>query len=252
MSYKSPVVLMLDEFDSYLLRGPHVAKGLQSLAELVNAVRNGRLKMIRSIVCAGRFTLSQLTSELTLQSPWNDSNIIEASNFSKENHQHFFRVIENETGRRFAPDIVEDIFSRIQGDAGFEGIFASKCIEWVANTEDGTLRLQQFLPRVIDFTRTEKFEVVNHVQSRLDTKGGRRTPLMVTTNNLLVRFLHVGFLSNDSIRQHESDALTYLRGLGIIKKDGDRYSFSSNLLFDLLLDKFYAWAPVLPERFRHV
>ncbi|RUS29542.1 LOW QUALITY PROTEIN: hypothetical protein BC938DRAFT_480537 [Jimgerdemannia flammicorona] len=252
-----PVILLFDEFDSYLLH-PNVADingSLRLLQELVKSVSDQELNMIQSVVCAGSFALSQLTNMLSstapvtmesnsqsldfvaVPSPWNASDVIEASDFTIENHWRFFP-----RSKAVWDGVLMEV--RTRGHAGFEGLFAAKCIEWTANTEGHVLTLESYTPRITDFIRArtmEKLEVVTHIRSRLNSKDGNAIPLRTAAKTLLERFLHVGSLTKFDIKDDESEALIYLRGLGIIKETEDfkEYIFTSNLLFDLLSDEYY-------------
>jgi len=185
---------------------------------------------------------SQSPAFRTLPSPWNSSDIIEASDFTVENHRHFFNTIQNAKGFQFDIKVVEDIFSRTQGYAGFEGLFASKCLEWTINVKNHILEFKTYDYRITDYVRSqtiEKLEAITHIRDRLSPNNHTATPLMNNAKKLLEDFLYSGSLTKFQIE--DDDALIYLRGLGIIKQkeDSDEYIFTSNLLFDLLSDVYY-------------
>ncbi|RUP50724.1 hypothetical protein BC936DRAFT_137911 [Jimgerdemannia flammicorona] len=254
ISYEEPVVLMLDELDAYLLR-PNITEGMDALKELVKCVSDGGMSMIQSVVCAGTFSFSQLTENRLrdtqvqdtkfMPSPWNSSCVIEASDFTKENHRQFFHAIEIGKGLEFDVDVVDDIFSRTGGYAGFEGLFAAKCTEWTVNVEGEKLRLDTYTPRITDFIRSytgEKFTALAHVKRYLDDADRGGNTVVVAAKKLLQKFLYSGSLSRRSLASEDHEALAYLRGIGIIKqsrKNDDQLEFCSNLLFDMLTDFYY-------------
>ncbi|KAF9401463.1 hypothetical protein BGX21_001601, partial [Mortierella sp. AD011] len=262
--YQQPIVLIFDEFDYYLFRpnATGIDGGLQFLKEFAKAVNDKSYSMIRSIVCSGSFAISQLTNKLSstvqgpmesdsqtsinvnVPSPWNSSSIIHASDFTLENHQHFFHGIASELEISIDELVIKDVFSRTEGYAGFEGLLAAKCAGWTLTAKDRTLSYKSYLRFITNFTRMGslgKIEVVTYINDLLNSISNR-DPVIAASKKLLGKFLQSVTLDYHQIETEEKDALLHLQGLGIIKQrnqESSDYIFTTNVLFDLLSETFY-------------
>jgi hypothetical protein len=100
-------------------------------------------------------------------SPLNSVKIIEASDFTKEQHVQFFHDIQENLNLRFNEKVVDDIYSRTNGHTGLEGLLASLCIQYCSNEE--TLEFNAWNDRFTEFIRnpTKKISAVQHIEKYL-------------------------------------------------------------------------------------
>ncbi|KAF9992509.1 hypothetical protein BGZ79_002997 [Entomortierella chlamydospora] len=250
LHYQQPTVLIFDEFDYYLFRpnATGIDGGLQFLKEFAKAVNDKSYSMIRSILSSTvqgpMESDSQTSIYANVPSPWNSSSIIYASDFTFENHRHFFHGIASELGISIDELVIKDVFSRTEGYAGFEGLLAARCAEWTLTAKNRILRYGSYLPLITNFTRMGslgKVEAVTHISSRLNSISNR-DPVIAASKKLLGKFLQSGALDYRQIETEEKDALLHLQGLGIIKQgnqESNDYIFTTNVLFDLLSETYY-------------
>ncbi|RGB42419.1 hypothetical protein C1646_809964 [Rhizophagus diaphanus] len=221
------IVIMIDEFDRFLL---HVHRQNDAFYQIDNSfgmitmLEDGDLKIKKVIEMSSQESTEESSQKLSeelsqhkkqphsclqkpvgiLPSPLNSTRIIEASDFTKEQHIKFFHDIKVERNLSFSEKVVDDIYSRTDGYAGLEGLLASLCIEYAGNMV------------VLDFsTWNERFTEFIHVR------------------RLLERFLQRGSLSASGF-DDDDVAIVHLRAIGIIKSQDNDYVFTSNIIFDLL------------------
>ncbi|CAG8626939.1 907_t:CDS:1, partial [Paraglomus occultum] len=251
-------------FDEFLCR-PGLDAALNQLKVLTKAVGD-RLALpgIKSIVCAGSFALTTLIrmdapqvkmvignqcslsgdniQEPSLQSPsgvpspWNATSIVEASDFTMDQHIKLFNDIQTTYSMNFDKEVVDDVYSRTDGYPGLEGLLASLCIEF-ASTEHhlDSNTWDDCFTGFIRFPSTSKLSAVTNIHKYLDQQG----EFEMKAKNLLGRFLQMRTMQKSDIVEEDSLALTHLRALSIIKEGDNLLDFTSNIIFDLLSAFYY-------------
>ncbi|CAB4373215.1 unnamed protein product [Rhizophagus irregularis] len=280
--YKEQIVIMIDEFDRFLLNQDKSPEGtIDQMRELIKLVNDRGAEGIKSIVFAGSFAISTMledgssqvkkvieissqesSQELSLledsllekptqsclqkpegvPSPLNSAKIIEASDFTKEQHIQFYNDIQENLNLRFNEKVVDDIYSLTNGYAGLEGLLASLCIQYGSNEE--TLEFNAWNDLFTEFIRNptkKKISAVKHIEKYLsEPVNSSNNHFIKDAKKLLERFLRKGILHSSEINDEDLVAIVHLRAIGIIRDMGKEIlGFTSNIILDLLSDNYY-------------
>ncbi|CAG8695948.1 21145_t:CDS:2, partial [Racocetra persica] len=265
--YKEEVVILIDEFDRFLISCKDAENEIDQITTLAKCINDGGMEGIKSIVFAGSFSITVVLGDRIPQtkqsirisqneqaneyfqhprgvlSSLNSAKTIEASDFTKEQHMLFYRNIQEDRNVHFSEEVVDDIFSITNGYAGLEGLLASLCIEYASNEQ--ILDFNTWNYRFTEFIRNptrKKINAVNHVEKYLSENDTTQTynPLIKGARKLLERFLQKGTLQSSEITDEDSIPLLHLRAIGIVKScDGHLLEFTSNLVLDILSSTYY-------------
>ncbi|POG61897.1 hypothetical protein GLOIN_2v1700674 [Rhizophagus irregularis DAOM 181602=DAOM 197198] len=187
-------------------------------------------------------TQSCLQKPEGVPSPLNSAKIIEASDFTKEQHIQFYYDIQENLNLRFNEKVVDDIYSLTNGYAGLEGLLASLCIQYGSNEE--TLEFNAWNDLFTEFIRNptkKKISAVKHIEKYLsEPVNSSNNHFIKDTKKLLERFLRKGTLHSSEINDEDLVAIVHLRAIGIIRDMGNEIlGFTSNIILDLLSDNYY-------------
>ncbi|CAB4478681.1 unnamed protein product [Rhizophagus irregularis] len=187
-------------------------------------------------------TQSCLQKPEGVPSPLNSAKIIEASDFTKEQHIQFYYDIQENLNLRFNEKVVDDIYSLTNGYAGLEGLLASLCIQYGSNEE--TLEFNAWNDLFTEFIRNptkKKISAVKHIEKYLsEPVNSSNNHFIKDAKKLLERFLRKGTLHSSEINDEDLVAIVHLRAIGIIRDMGNEIlGFTSNIILDLLSDNYY-------------
>ncbi|CAB5179207.1 unnamed protein product [Rhizophagus irregularis] len=190
----------------------------------------------------GKPTQSCLQKPEGVPSPLNSAKIIEASDFTKEQHIQFYYDIQENLNLRFNEKVVDDIYSLTNGYAGLEGLLASLCIQYGSNEE--TLEFNAWNDLFTEFIRNptkKKISAVKHIEKYLsEPVNSSNNHFIKDAKKLLERFLRKGTLHSSEINDEDLVAIVHLRAIGIIRDMGNEIlGFTSNIILDLLSDNYY-------------
>ncbi|CAG8534947.1 11785_t:CDS:2, partial [Ambispora gerdemannii] len=272
------IVILIDEFDRFLLNSKDTGDTIDQMKELTKCVNDRGIEGIKSIVFAGSFSITTMLEDglsqikkvvrmssqkdslsqkkqtrecleklVGVPSSLNSAKTIEASDFTKEQHVLFYHDIQENRNLHFSEEVMDDIFGLTNGYAGLEGLLASLCIEYASNEE--ILDFNTWNNRFTEFIRNptkKKINAVKHIEKYL-TEPGNDSDITTQYYNhfikdakkLLERFLQKGTLQSSEIAEGDLIALVHLRAIGIIKSQGDRLEFTSNIILDLLSSSYY-------------
>ncbi|PKY42754.1 hypothetical protein RhiirA4_456608 [Rhizophagus irregularis] len=242
---------MIDEFDRFCLT-QHQNVGdtidqIDQMRELTKLVNDRSAEGIKSIVFAGSFLITTIFKGRNLKikrviepvgvsTPLNSTRIIEASDFTKEQHIKFFHNIQVNRNLYFSEKVVDDIYSRTNGYAGLEGLLASLCIEYTSNEKalDFSIWNERFMEFIHNPSKC-KISAIKHIEKYLpaDNTDNNDNTYIKDARHLLERFLQRGSLPSSEFA-NDDIAIVYLRAIGIIKNQDNNYVFTSNIIFDLL------------------
>ncbi|CAB4495658.1 unnamed protein product [Rhizophagus irregularis] len=190
----------------------------------------------------GKPTQSCLQKPEGVPSPLNSAKIIEASDFTKEQHIQFYYDIQENLNLCFNEKVVDDIYSLTNGYAGLEGLLASLCIQYGSNEE--TLEFNAWNDLFTEFIRNptkKKISAVKHIEKYLsEPVNSSNNHFIKDAKKLLERFLRKGTLHSSEINDEDLVAIVHLRAIGIIRDMGNEIlGFTSNIILDLLSDNYY-------------
>ncbi|RUS22791.1 hypothetical protein BC937DRAFT_86827 [Endogone sp. FLAS-F59071] len=236
--YTDKTVLMFDEFDHFLK--PANRTLLPTIYRLLKLVCNRSIQGILSVVCAGSFALVDMMKETKVSQDerelyWNLTvQVIVASDITAEQHKVFFTRIQKVNNLQFEPDVVSDVFSRTQGYAGLEGLLALLCIEFAVNMP--TLTMKEWTTRFQEFIQqhsSKRVSILQHILRDLES-------MEQEVVQCLEQFLEFGEMPRPTINDDKTELMFgRLRALGIIVERGSKYEFTSNIVLDLLSNKYY-------------
>ncbi|RUS16627.1 hypothetical protein BC937DRAFT_90982 [Endogone sp. FLAS-F59071] len=163
---------------------------------------------------------------------WNLTvQVIVASDITAEQHKVFFMQIQKVNNLQFEPDVVSDVFSRTQGYAGLEGLLALLCIEFAVNMP--TLMMKEWTTRFQEQHSSKRVSILQHILRDLES-------MEQEVVQCLEQFLEFGEMPRPTINDDKTELMFgHLRALGIIVERGSKYEFTSNIVLDLLSNKYY-------------
>ncbi|PKY42820.1 hypothetical protein RhiirA4_456696 [Rhizophagus irregularis] len=278
--YKEKIVILIDEFDQFLFnskKNKNIENAIDEISELTKLISDRSIG-IKSIVYTGTYSIVAMLKDgvpqirKVIETPSQESlshdskflletqpspfsaKAIQASDFTKDQHMVFFSDIQKDRNIKLSEEVLDDIYSITNGNAGLEGLLVLLCMEYSANEK--TLEFDKWNERFTEFRRSpmnHQIKAVNHIEKHLS--GSNDNELLESARNLLGRFLRRGTLRSSEIKDSDTNAIMHLQAIGIIKDLGSElFGFTSNIIVDLLSTKYYplykeglATIPVIKE-----
>jgi hypothetical protein len=285
------VVFLLDEFDFILYY--HNPIVFERIKAFVKCVSDKGTKSVYSVTCCGTYAVSMvlyenitqtcavpaaaegtlsssvqhkvcinpspmpitITHPLSINPPWNCSTVINVDAINHSQHIQFFREISENYNIYIDNSLVDYIYSRTTGHAGFEGSSAAKIVS--LGSVKCSINLAEFQKhaesRYAPLEGAVENKIIDIIKQHVESDNNALTDEAKAINNsvkeFLLTFLEHGGHIPGSMLEHilrdnhniRTKAIIKLQALGILSADKYKYgySFTCPLILDVISKYYY-------------